>query len=173
MIVPDAMLARLAAAAAVAAGVLRAVDSFAFEFLDERSSDTLFLATDICLLFALIGIYGFRGRALGWIGLVGFAVAIVGIVLTRSAGENIDNYIYGAGTVAVGMAILSIGFLLFGGFPVWCPVLWIVALIAGALDFLWENDLVFELAGTAFGLGFVLAGIELLLHPPEAAPRTP
>ena len=154
-------LFRLTAIVAVVAGVLRAIDSFAFEFMSSGASEKLFLVTDIFLLLALIGLYARLSGAIGWSGLLGFIVALVGIVMVRSAGDNIDAYVYGATVVAVGTAIFGATIIAVRAFPVIGPILWIVALIAGVGAYLVESDWAFEFAGVAFGLGFVLAGLNL------------
>jgi hypothetical protein len=159
---PTTMLYRLAGVAAILAGLLRAIDAFAFMFLTGGDTDKLFLVTDIFLLFALIGIYAHEHRAVGWAGLAGFAVALVGIVMVRSAGASIDAYVYGAATVAVGMAVLGVAMLVGRAAFRVAPILWIVALAAAVPVYWIESDWLFELAGVAFGLGFVAAGVELL-----------
>lgn len=164
----SAMLYRLAGAAAILAGVLRGVDAFAFKFLAMGESDPLFLVTDIALLFALIGIYARVSRAAGWAGLAGFAAALVGILLVRSAGGIIDAYIIGAAVVAVGVAVLGAAILQTRAFPPVGPILWIVALAAAVPVYWLESDWLFEAAGVAFGLGFIAAGVELIRRPAAA-----
>jgi hypothetical protein len=162
------MLYRLAGAAAILAGVLRAIDTFAFRFLASGDSEQLFLVTDIVLLFALIGLYAHHSRAIGWAGLVGFATAIVGIALTRSAAGIIDAYVIGAAIVAVGVAVLGVTILVFRSSSRIGPVLWIAALIVGILSWWIESDWLFEVAGVAFGLGFIAAGVQLFRRPAAA-----
>jgi hypothetical protein len=159
------LLYRLAGAAAILAGVLRAIDAFAYRFLGSGEGEQLFLVTDIVLLFALIGLYAHRSRAIGWAGLAGFATAIVGIVLTRSAAGIIDAYLVGAAIVAVGVAVLGVAILSFRAFSRIGPILWIAALLVGILSWRIESDWLFEAAGVAFGLGFIAAGVELVRRP--------
>ena len=162
------MLYRLAGTASILAGLLRAIDSFAFMFLTGSDTDRLFLVTDIFLLFGLIGLYASKHRSIGWAGLAGFAVAIVGIVMVRSAGGIIDAYVYGAATVAVGVAVLGVAMLAGRTFSPVAPILWIVALAAAIPVYWLESDWLFEVAGVAFGLGFVATGVELLRRPAAA-----
>ncbi len=163
------MLYRLAGVAAIVAGVLRRIEAFAFELLSSRDSERLFLVTDIVLLFALIGVYVYLSRAVGWAGLAGFAAAVVGIVLMRGAGDYIDAYAVGAGVNAVGVAVLGAAILFSRGISGIGPVLWIAALAVAILAYLLQSDWVYEAAGIAFGLGFVIAGVEMLRRPVAAA----
>jgi hypothetical protein len=156
-----ATLLRLAALAAIIGGLLRGVDAFAFEFMTSEASGRLFLATDIFQLFGLIGLYVLVCRAAGWAGLAGFVIAVIGMIMMRSAGDSIDAYIYGTATDAAGMALLGLALMLRRAFPIWAPILWVVALLAGAASFPTESDWSLELASVAFGLGFVLAGAEI------------
>ena len=158
---PRETLLRLAALAAILGGIARGVDSFAFEFMDYRDSAILFLATDIALMLSLFGIYGLIAGKAGWLGLGGFVIAFVGFVMVRSAGDNIDSYVQGATVVAIGMAIFGVAILVARAMSPIAPVLWIVALAAGVFAYFIESDWIFEFAGVAFGLGFVVAGIEL------------
>jgi hypothetical protein len=163
-----AVLFRLAGVAAILAGVLRALDAFVFKFLSMHDSEQLFLVTDIFLLFGLIGIYSRVANRVGWGGLAGFAAALVGILLVRSANGIIDAYVVGATIVAVGVAVMSVGALAARAFPRPAPILWIAALVAGLLAYYIESDWLFQAAGVSFGLGFVMAGAELLRRPGAA-----
>jgi ABC-type enterochelin transport system permease subunit len=159
--VNSAILFRLAALAAIIGGALRALDAFAFEFLDSDASANLFLATDIFLLFALFGLYARLSQTIGAVGLIGFVVAVIGFVMMRSAGDNIDAYVAGTATLGVGMVLLGAAIILTRAFPIWAPICWIVSLIALVLGFVTESDTAGEVIGVAFGLGFVLAGVTL------------
>jgi hypothetical protein len=158
---PDAALPRLIGLVAIVAGLLRAADAFAFRLAGFGGNAALFLVTDILLVFAIVGLYARLSRATGWLGLAGFAVAVVGIVLARGAGDNIDADIRGTAILAAGMAMFGLSILIARDFPIWPPVLWIAALLAGAAGFWTEVDWTIELASIAFGLGFVLAGAEI------------
>ncbi|MGH6982555.1 MAG: hypothetical protein ACREFC_15240 [Stellaceae bacterium] len=157
-----AILHRLAGAAAIVGGVLRAIDGFAFKFLTAGDSEQLFLVTDIFLLFGLIGVYAAVARDTGWTGMAGFAAAIVGIVLSRSAGGIIDAYIVGATVCVTGVAVLGASIMARRKGAPAGPVLWILAPILGVVAYAIESDWLFELAGIAFGLGFVLSGVALM-----------
>lgn len=162
------LLCRLAAVAAIVGGILRMVDAFAFEFLSSDESEVLFLVTDLALMFAMIGTYALLNVKLGWVGLIGFVVALVGFVLMRSAGDYIDAYIRGALITAIGVVIFGIAVAFARELSVYGPVLWLVGLVAGLVAYWQESDWAFEFAGVAFGLGFVLLGVALFRRPAPA-----
>ncbi len=164
------ILFRLVGAIAIVGGVMRAIDAFAVDFAGIDGAPTLFLVTDMLVLFAVIGLYARLSHAAGWLGLVGFAIAVVGIVTVRSAGDDIDMEVYGTALGSLGMALFGIAVAVTRAFPIWGPILWVVALLIGAVAFASENDTLIEFAGVAFGLGFVVAGIALFRRPPAPSP---
>jgi hypothetical protein len=158
-------LFRLVGVVAILGGLLRAIDVFATEFSGINGAPTLFLVTDLLLLFAIIGLYGRLTQAAGWLGLIGFGIAVIGIVTVRSAADDIDTEVYGTAACAFGVAVFGIAVAVARAFPILGPILWVVALFIGAVAFALESDVMIEFAGVAFGLGFVLAGISLFRHP--------
>ena len=163
------MLNRLAGAAAIVAGILRAIASFAFQFLDTRQTDLLFMIADIALLFALFGLYGRVWRAVGWAGLAGFAAAIVGVAIMRGAAGIIDTYFVGIVVLATGAAVMSAAMLGRRAFPPLAPALLIAGLAVGVLAYWRQSDWLFETGSVIFGAGFVVAGVELFRARPKEA----
>lgn len=164
----ETMHNRIAGTAAIIAGVLRAIDAFAFKILATAETDLLFLTTDIFLLFAMLGLYARFGRAVGLAGLAGIGVAIVGIVIMRGGAGIIDTYILGTAVLAIGIAVLSAAMLAQRAIPRAAPVLWIAGLVIGVISYLLESDWLFETASVVFGAGFVVAGVEMVRLRPAA-----
>ncbi|MEZ5956664.1 MAG: hypothetical protein R3C27_05560 [Hyphomonadaceae bacterium] len=156
----------LSGAAAVTGGLLRIFASFSLTS-DPVSLEWLYTSIDALLLFGLIGIYLSRAERLGFLGLASFAVAVA--ALSFIGGPDADpfgfsTYEQGAAALAIAMVGLSIAWLQRGERPIWAPACWFGSIIAvGAFAFvppLAAYGIV--VAGVLFGLGFALAGLELL-----------
>lgn len=159
-------LFRLAAGAAIAAGLTRI--AVAFPVLSNPIAlEWTYTAIDVLLTFALVGIYLRRADRLGFLGLASFGVGVA--ALSFIGGPDADpfgfsTYEQGAAVLAIAMAGLSIAWVRADQRPLSPPMLWFASLIAaGALAALpapWPAH-GFTLAGALFGAGFVAAGIDL------------
>lgn len=156
----------LSGAAAIAGGLLRIFASFSV-LGDAITLEWLFTTIDVSLLFGLIGIYLARAERLGFLGLASFAVAVA--ALSFIGGPDADpfgfsTYEQGAAALAIAMVGLSIAWLQRGERPIWAPLCWFGSVICiGMLNFIPPlSPYGFPLAGALFGLGFVLAGADLV-----------
>src|SRR5947207_627641 len=70
---------RLAGAAAALGGALRIAAAFIPSEPDTPALELLYFIIDVSLLFGLMGLYAAECERLGWLGLVGFIVATVGL----------------------------------------------------------------------------------------------
>ncbi|HYD72236.1 MAG TPA: hypothetical protein VEF55_03805 [Candidatus Binatia bacterium] len=162
-----AQLFRLAAVAAIAGGVLRIFASFPL-IEDAIALEWLYAATDVLLLFGVIGIYLVRADQLGFLGMASFGVAVA--ALSFIGGPDADpfgfsTYQDGATALAIAMIGLSIAWLRAGERPWLAPIGWFGSVIAaGVLGRLPDPFPSYGLAaaGVLFGAGFVSAGIDLL-----------
>lgn len=159
-------LFRLAAAAAIAAGLVRIAVAFPI-LSDPVAREWTYSAIDVLLLFALIGIYLRRAESLGFLGLASFGVGVA--ALSFIGGPDADpfgfsTYEQGAAALAIAMAGLSIAWVRANQRPLLAPLLWFASLVAaGALSALpapWPAH-GFMLAGALFGAGFIAAGVDL------------
>jgi len=158
-------LLRTLGLAAIAGGVLRAVDSFTTQSFSAGTLAALYFATDIFLLLGIAGIYWSRRTTLGLAGIIGSAVFTIGILLVRvsafgALGSN--GYQLGAAIALLGLAVLSGETLLrkLGGAG--SAILWLASLALGILGALGVAPAVMVLAaGVAFGAGFITAGVEI------------
>jgi hypothetical protein len=158
----DSALVRVSGLAAVVGGLLRIANTFTGAWLGARALGILYFVEDLLLLAGLLGIYFSRRRESGIVGLVGFALGVVGLFTIRSASLfGAFGYQLGAGELLVGLSILGAKRLAAGQRAV--PLLFFSALALGL------TSLVPSLAGpgailaaVAFGLGYTLAGVELL-----------
>jgi hypothetical protein len=156
---------RLAGFAAVLGGLIDLVGPLAYPHLAEPLRLSTYVLIDVLLLFGMIGVQSVAGRTIGWLGLVGFVVAVSGVLLVRSSAAGI----WGAASYTVASAIWSIGMVLVGAallskrapFRV-AASLWIAAFVIGLAGLaLKDQGLAHRLAAWCFALGFVAAGLTL------------
>ena len=165
----DASLSRVLGVAAIVGGLLRAGSSFIPAALwgTDPWVELLALAIDVALLFGLMGVF-FAARArLGWAGFAAFALAetgIASIIGPDTAAFGIDTYLAGVHAISIGLALLGIVMLLKRAGAPAAAVCWIASLAIGAGGgAVGQGELGFLLGGLLFALGFVAAGIELVL----------
>jgi len=161
---------RLAGVAAAVGGALRVAAAFIPPEPGSVPLEFLYFVIDVSLLFGLIGIYAAECERLGWLGLVGFAVAATGlasIVGPDADIAGINVYATAVAVIGIGLAIMSIVMLRFSRFPRWIPALWIGSLLAGLSASLLpvRPQAAFLVAGVLFALGFLGAGVVLFAKP--------
>lgn len=161
----DLLSRNLAGAACIAGGGLRIIAPFA-QGLEPQAAQLLYLTVDCLLMLGLAGLYGLEARRLGRLGLAAFAVAVVGICIIRSQGA-VGEWAYPVGAAVFGaaMALLAIVGLRVRLYGRLAPASWVVAFAAGSVAAAMGSPVVMMAAGMAFGLGFVLAGRQLLAAP--------
>jgi hypothetical protein len=163
-------LFRLAGAAGIAAGALRMIAALPLT-VDATTGEWLYTAIDVLLVFALMGVYFVRAERLGFLGLASFAVAVA--ALSFIGGPDADpfgfsTYEQGAATLAIAMVGLSIAWVSANERPLAPPLCWFGSVLCiGVLNLIPPLDRYgFALAGLLFGLGFVLAGLDLVRRKP-------
>jgi hypothetical protein len=169
----DARLLQVLGLFAVLGGVLRVASAFVPWAPDVASLEALYLVIDVMLLFGLMGVYFAYRNQLGVFGFVAFAIAeagIASIVGPDSVSFGIDTYQVGVQAIAVGLALLSVVMLLKRAGPAVAAICWIASLVVGAGGgAIGEGAFGFFLGGVLFGLGFVAAGIALLMPAAKTA----
>jgi hypothetical protein len=163
-------LVRLSAVAAILGGALRVVDGLFVSSAAPQIQQLAYFLTDLLLLFGLCGIYFTRSHRLGSAGLLGFVLSFLGILMVRSSALTVfgfSAYLVGASVTLFGVVAIGVAMLIHNAFPRWAPILWIISLVIGVIGLLpaamgWGVTL----AGVIFGIGFVAAGISLLLRKP-------
>ncbi|KQY29371.1 hypothetical protein ASD38_08430 [Caulobacter sp. Root487D2Y] len=156
---------RLAGLAAVLGGTIDLFGPLLYPHLAEPVRLSTYVLIDVLLLFGMLGVQSVAGRVMGWPGLVGFVIAVSGVLLVRSSAAGI----WGAASYTVASAVWSIGMvvvgaaLLAGKGPFRAPAaLWIAAFVIGLAGLaLKDQGLAHRLAGWCFALGFVAAGVIL------------
>jgi hypothetical protein len=160
---------RLGAVAAMMAGVLRAATSFSAYAAGGVAVEVLYLGIDLLLLFALVAVYAYVRERSGWLGLVGFVLALAGtssIVGPDGTLGGVDMYVAGATTLSIGLAVLSVGAWRAAALPRAVCALWIGSTLIGVGGYVVQGlGVTFTVAGLAFGVGFLLAGLKMWREP--------
>lgn len=159
-------LFRLSGISALLAGLLRTAASFLPFFKVESSTgvELLYFLIDILILFGLIGVYLIQHEKAGYNGFFGFLLAMTGTALIVGP-EGADIYRMGAGTIALGMLLLAFGSLRANVLTNRAPLFWMASTLSGIVGSWFSGratEYGFFIAGLAFGLGFALAGYEII-----------
>lgn len=156
----------LSGIAAIAGGLLRIFAAFPL-VSDPITQQWLYTAIDVLLLMGLMGIYLARAERLGFLGLASFGVAVAALSFIGGPDADVfgfSTYEQGAAALAIAMVGLSIAWLQRGERPIWAPLCWFGSVVAvGAFALVPPlAPYGFVAAGVLFGLGFALAGFELV-----------
>ncbi len=161
----DTTLLRLGALAAIIGGALRIATGVAPSTMDMPSRELLYFVIDALLIAGLMGLYLERRHVLGWSGIIGFAVAVLGLLIVRSAHVRffgVGGYAVGAPVALIGTTLLGVSLALHGT-QRWAAGLWLASLAIGlAASFGARESWIPLAAGMIFGAGFVAAGFVLL-----------
>jgi hypothetical protein len=131
--------------------------------------DWLYLLIDVLLLFGLLGVYAYQHAESGIWGFAGFLLAAVGLESIGGPDGKIgdlDIYTTGATLIGIGLVALGVGSWRAQKVPRYVPALWVLSTVVGMSGFLFAGStLPFQIAGVAFGLGFVGAGTRIWSDP--------
>jgi hypothetical protein len=154
-------LERIGAVAAVAGGALRLADDFLpVLHVPNGSLELAYFATDVLLLLGAFSFFARNASQLGWVGVAGFLVFFVGILLVRSPqiGSALGGYRSAAAIALVGIVVLGLA-MLRARVARLAAFLWSAALgagIAGSVGF--QPALALLVSGSLFALGFITVG---------------
>jgi hypothetical protein len=160
-------LARMSGLAAAAGGALRILAAFPW-LSDPAALEWLYTGIDVLLLLGLMGVYLVRASKLGLLGFASFTVAVA--ALSFIGGPDADpfgfsTYEQGAATLAIAMVGLSLAWLRAREQPIAPALCWFGSVIAAGVLALMPapaSAYGFTAAGVLFGLGFLLAGLDLM-----------
>ncbi len=160
----------IGALAAIAGGAPRVISGFIPYSEGALGLEIFYGLIDLCLLFGLFAVYLKSAERLGWPGLISFLVAAVG--LASIVGP--DTTLWGVDLYRLGAAVLMVGLSALAAVMLWRRVLkqaalyWLAAFAVGLLATLTSSQLAFAVAGMLFGVGFVSAGVTLILELEDA-----
>jgi hypothetical protein len=149
--------------------VLAGLWTVAIAFVPEGSPQSwVYALGTILMIFTVFGVYGAQIEESGIWGLAGFIGVVVGEVLFMTQASPQDPLGLLAGSLyALGLLALAIGTLRAGVFSKRAPILWLAAIVIGLPGYAIASleGLLVTLASLAFGLGFILIGLELWSGP--------
>jgi len=156
-------LVRLAGIAAVLGGSLRVLTSL-LQLTPRPATEAVYLAVDLLLLFAVLGVYAHQHRTAGRVGFCGFLLATSGFASIAGPDGDIGPVsVYAAGSLAViaGLCFLAVGIRRGPALPRAVPTLWITTTVLGAGAFLAQSTALSAAAGVALGLAFAVVGMSM------------
>jgi len=159
-----ASLIRLGGTVAVLAGVLRGIASLLPVTTPDVALQLLYIVTDVFILLGTFALYGIQHTETGKLGLLGFLMAVVGLLIIRSSKAITGVNLYPAGSLIFSLGLIILGIRLWRAniLPSWVVGLWSLSVLAGMIVFFAPSlDLLFILAGLLFAIGFAAAGIRL------------
>ncbi len=128
---------------------------------------TLYLTIDVLLLFGCVGLYEFQRLAIRVLETLGLLLEILGalILIARDlALLSSEAYPIGALLFAAGVDLFAIGSWRSRTFPRWILMLLILSTVIGPIGFFTPSlAVLFAASGILFGIGFMSAGISMLL----------
>ncbi|USQ96476.1 hypothetical protein [Caulobacter sp. RL271] len=155
--------------AGVAAIVGAAIDIVAPFLIYPRLTDPwphlVYVAIDLLLLFGMLGVWSASGRKANVLGLGGFVLALLGVMLVRTSSAEIfgaASYVIASSVWSIGMVVWGIDLLRAKLFRI-PAILWIAALVIGLVGIvLKDHGPVAHVAKMSFIVGFILAGLDLI-----------
>ncbi len=157
----DIWLYRAAGLAAIAAALLHipGLDTVA----GESRVQMLYFIIDVFLTFALIGMFAAWPRFRTVLGALGFAGAIVALLIIRTGPRlagGAEVYTSGATVFTISMALASLSLLREQGLVRYAAIAWIGSLVVGLAGK--ALPAIFPGAIILFCIGFLLGGVALL-----------
>jgi hypothetical protein len=133
--------------------------------LAEPWPNLVYVLIDLLLMFGMLGVWSASRRAASVLGLVGFVLALLGVMLVRTASAEIfgeASYMIASSIWSIGMVVWAIDLLRARIFRI-ASGLWIAALVIGLVGLaMKDHGPVAHLAKMSFILGFVAAGVGLI-----------
>jgi len=132
----------------------------------------VYVAIDLLLLVGMLGVRSLTARSAGVLGLVGFVLALAGVMLVRTSSAMIfgeASYLIASSVWSIGMAIWALDLLRTRTLRLAAGP-WVAALVIGlAGAALKDHGPVAHVAKMSFILGFILAGVQLIRTRRDAA----
>ena len=170
----SADLIRLGGLAAIAGGLLRGVAAFVPGTAPLATREPLYICTDICILFGLMGLYARIHRETGWCGFLGFVLGVVGIGVILAPDATIGGipvYPVRALTFLVGSNLIAADSWKQSLVPRWILGGWILSTMLGIAGFGTGLGALIVVAGVIFAISFSAAGVTLWSSHPEPEPK--
>jgi hypothetical protein len=156
---------RLTGAAALTGAAIDVLGPAIYPRLAEPWPHLIYVTIDVLLLFGMLGVWSAARRAASVLGLVGFVVAVFGVMLVRTASAEIfgkASYMIAASIWSIGMVVWSVDLARAKDLFRKSAGLWILALAVGLVGLaVKDQGLIAHLPKLAFAGGFIAAGFDL------------
>jgi hypothetical protein len=164
---------RLAGVATLAGAAIDIVAPFLiYPHLTQPWPHLVYVIIDLLLLFGMLGVRSVSGRSTAALGLIGFVLALLGLLLVRTSSAEIfgeASYLIASSVWSIGMVLWAVDLLRAKLFRI-AAFLWIAALVIGLAGLaLKDHGPIAHVAKMSFILGFVVAGVELIRNRGERA----
>lgn len=158
---------RLAAVATLVGAAIDIIAPFViYPRLAEPWPHLVYVVIDLLLLFGMLGVRSVSARSTGPLALVGFGLALAGLMLVRISSAQIfgeASYTIASSVWSIGMVVWSVDLLRASGPFRIAAGLWIAALVIGLAGVvLKDHGPVAHVAKMSFILGFIAAAVDLL-----------
>ena len=157
---------RLAGAATIVGAVIDIIAPFLiYPRLVAPWPHLVYVIIDLLLLFGMLGVWSASHRRASALGLTGFVLALLGVMLVRTSSAEIfgaASYMIASSVWSIGMVVWSIDLSRAKLFRI--PAgLWIAALVIGLAGVaLKDHGPVAHVAKMSFIVGFIIAGLDLI-----------
>jgi hypothetical protein len=157
---------RLAGAATIVGAAIDIVAPFLiYPRLVDPQPHLVYVLIDLLLLFGMLGVWSASRRRASALGLVGFVLALLGVMLVRTSSAEIfgaASYMIASSLWSIGMVVWAVDLLRAKLFRI-SAGLWILALVIGLAGLaLKDHGPVAHVAKMSFILGFIVAGVDLI-----------
>ena len=146
------------------AGILRGIAAFLPATTPDAALQLLYILTDVFILLGIFALYGIQYKETGKLGLLGFLIAVVGMLVIRSSKAITGVNLYPAGSLIFSLGLILLGIRLWRAnvLPSWVVGLWSLSVLVGIIAYFVPSlDLLFVVAGLMFAIGFAAAGLKL------------
>jgi len=164
---------RLAGAATILGAAIDVVAPFLiYPRLVDPQPHLVYVAIDLLLMFGMLGVWSASRAGASALGLVGFVLGLLGVMLVRTSSAKIfgeASYMIASSLWSIGMVIWAVDLLRAKAFRI--PAgLWIAALVIGLAGLaMKDHGPVAHVAKMSFILGFIVAGVQLIKARGETA----
>ncbi|PIB90460.1 hypothetical protein [Caulobacter sp. FWC2] len=162
----DRSVLRLAGGAAIVGAVIDVIAPFViYPHLVEPQPHLVYVTIDLLLTFGMLGVWSAGRRTASLLGLAGFVVALLGVMLVRTSSAKMfgeASYMIASSVWSIGMVVWALDLLRAKAFRI-PAALWIAALVIGLVGAaLKDHGPVAHVAKMSFMLGFIVAGVDLI-----------
>ena len=162
----DRTVLRLAGVVTIVGAAIDVVAPFLiYPHLVEPQPHLVYVAIDLLLMIGMLGVWSASKRTASVLGLVGFVLGLLGVMLVRTSSAKIfgeASYMIASSIWSIGMVVWAIDLLRAKTFRI-SAGLWIAALVIGLVGVaLKDHGPVAHVAKMSFILGFIVAGVQLI-----------